>query len=427
VATFRVEYLIIIESKDSFCSSVASFNHLLKSNDDIDIKANRLIYKDLACDYEVQTGSTNNDAERFFHIWITCQDVAKLDVFEEMLRAIRVLLSKAGNKQPQVLWDDISLHYANKSYPVIHDIENLMRKLITKFMLTNIGLGWTKEAIPQEVIDSIRVKDKNTIQNYLYEVDFIQLSNFLFKEYSTANTKRLLDKICQAKLITEIDIDELKSLVPSSNWERYFSPIVKCDSDFLKVRWEKLYELRCKVAHNKLVTKSDHEEIKSLVDETKPKLQSAIESLEQLQISQEDREQVADNVASSISDLYAEFINYWQHSHTLLYELALLTASEEEKPRLIPARNNIRSLLNILAKKKQVISRGLRSRMLELFKFKNVIVHNSDVVFPEENIKQRIVELAMCYSEIIEKHRSREQGKDITEANLACEDDDIEF
>jgi hypothetical protein len=71
--SLKVEYLVIVSAKNSFCASEKSFNNLLMSNEDI--------------------GITNNN----------------------------------------------------------YEIENLMRKLITKFMLANVGLGWSSDNIPEEV------------------------------------------------------------------------------------------------------------------------------------------------------------------------------------------------------------------------------------------------------------------------------------
>ncbi len=72
-----------------------------------------------------------------------------------------------------------------------------MRKLITKFMLTNVGVGWTKTNIPSKVIASMKKKGKDKLEHsldYLYETDFIQLANFLFEPYQTENPNNLIEK-----------------------------------------------------------------------------------------------------------------------------------------------------------------------------------------------------------------------------------------
>ena len=55
----------------------------------------------------------------------------------ELLRNVKAVFSII-TKAPQTLFDGISQHYATGIYPQIYEIENLMRKLITKFMLINV-------------------------------------------------------------------------------------------------------------------------------------------------------------------------------------------------------------------------------------------------------------------------------------------------
>ena len=189
---FKVEYLITVEQKGSFCNTIPAFNNLLRTIDDISIGANSIEFQGQKIGYDVQTGEILNDKQKFFHVKLTLSNEKYLKEYENLLRTIRTVLFKAGDKPVQVLWDGISLYYAQQAYPLIYDIENTMRKLTTKFMLINVGLGWANEAIPQEVIESIRSKSQKNNVNYLYEVDFIQLSNFLFKEYTTVNTRSYL-------------------------------------------------------------------------------------------------------------------------------------------------------------------------------------------------------------------------------------------
>lgn len=175
----KVEYLIIIDSNNPFCRDKKSFDNFLQSNADISIKGNVFKHKLLEVEYELQGGENEADKNRFFHIKLTSKDDSKIDEFQDLLKATRTLLHMAFDKRPQILWDDISFYYSEKAYPIIHEIENLMRKLITKFMLTNVGLGWTRDTVPEELKKSTRTEPANN-NNYLYETDFKDLSTFLF-------------------------------------------------------------------------------------------------------------------------------------------------------------------------------------------------------------------------------------------------------
>ena len=399
---FKVEYLITVEQKGSFCNSIPAFNNLLRTIDDISISANSIEFQGQKIGYDIQTGEILKDKQRFFHIKLTFSNEKLLNDNETLLRVIRTVLFKAGEKPVQVLWDGISLYYAEQAYPLIYNIENMMRKLITKFMFINVGLGWTNETIPQEVIESIRSKSQKNNVNYLYEVDFIQLSNFLFKEYTTVNANSLIDKFRKAKKIEELELIELKAAIPSSNWDRYFSAIVECDSEYLRIRWDKLYDRRNQVAHNKAISNSEFKEIINLIDELKPKLQKAIDSLDKVTVLQEDREAVSENAAGSISSIYSEFILSWNSLHHSLYELALLSAPDEGTKYRISHQfqNNFRGLLNIVVKDQKLLSKNYRDDVLDLLKLRNIIVHQTDVLVPYESLQKYIEEIKRLTDEI---------------------------
>ena len=66
----KVEYLALIDSKEEFCKSVASFNNLIQSYDGIVITASSIKYKGFDFTYSVQLGDPESTDHRFFHIKI---------------------------------------------------------------------------------------------------------------------------------------------------------------------------------------------------------------------------------------------------------------------------------------------------------------------------------------------------------------------
>jgi len=373
---YKVEYLSIINSKEDFCKSISSFNNFLQSYDNIKISGSKIKFEGASFSYHVMYEEIAENTQRFFHAKFVCEDAAQLDKFKAMLRSVRTLLSKASGKPPEVLWDDVSGEISRKAYPIIHELENLMRKLITKFMFIKIGLAWTKDAVPKEVSESIKTKREGAGNNFLYEVDFIQLSNFLFREYSTANSRKLVDKLGAAKKIEELDLSELQELVPRSNWERYFSPIVDCKMEYLQPRWEKLYALRCLVAHNNLISDADYEEVCTLSQEVKDKLSQALEGLDKVKVSTEQKEDVAENIATEINSSYAEFIFGWNHIAELIYHLAAVTDLVKGEGAIDQRSGSPMQLAKILClngvlKDAEVVS------ISELAAIRNHIVHRS--------------------------------------------------
>lgn len=373
---YKVEYLSVISSKEIFCKSISSFNNLIQSYDNIKITPGKIKFDGVIFFYDVQYGEIVEGSQRYFHVRLGCEDSKHLGVFKSLLRSIRSLLTKASDKPPEVLWDDTSSELSALAYPIIHELENMMRKLITKFMLITIGLAWTKDAVPKEVSESIKGK-REVGQNYLYEADFIQLSNFLFKEYSTANSRKLVEKLSEAKQIDELSLVELKELVPSSNWERYFSPIVDCKSDYLQPRWERLYVLRCIVAHNNFMSSADFDEICKLSKEVKDKLAQALEGLDKVQVSSEQKEDVAENIASSMSSIVGEFLFGWNAVYELLFKLAYLSDSEVGKTSISKReRASAKVFANGLLRE-DVIDKELRDEVVHLQAVRDLVVHTS--------------------------------------------------
>ncbi|TMV50935.1 hypothetical protein FE783_09760 [Paenibacillus mesophilus] len=380
----KVEYLVIVDTKNSFCSNEAAFNNLLKANSDIDIRNRKLKHKKLEVDYEVQTDQLKDKNERFFHVRFSCADYERTSEFEQLLKAVRDLLHKASIRHPQTLWDDVSFFYSSKAYPFIYQIENLMRKLITKFMLTNVGLEWTKDSVPEEVKNSVRMDKKEESPDYLYQTDFIQLANFLFKEYSPFPPSTLIDKISKIEKVEDLSLDDLTKYVPRSNWDRYFSKIVDCDHTFLKNRWETLYKLRCKIAHNNSITKFEYDQIEKLYDELKDKLNKAIDSLDKIVISAEEKDIVAENVISSKNDLFFKFVSHYKKLEFALARTAISQNLYSEHD-FLKKRFNVAYLTKTLVEKK-VIDENLGNEIDNLSKLRNYIVHSSTVLLNQDQI-----------------------------------------
>ncbi|OOL14445.1 hypothetical protein BHL37_00685 [Bacillus cereus] len=289
----KVEYLITVKANSDFCADIKGFNSLLESNKNIRINGDKINFKGIEVKYKINTDHLEKENQRFFYTKFLFGNVKKLKEFESLLSNIKEIIYKTGNA-PQILWDDISFYYSKEAYPLIFEVENLMRKLITKFMLTNVGMAWAKENIPAEVKDSVK-GSKDETPDFLYKTDFIQLEKFLFKKYSTKPIDKLFEKIIKAKNESDLKLDELTLFVPNSNWEKYFSDLVDCEGEYLSKRWEKLYDLRNKVAHNRGLIRKDYEEIVTLSEDIREKLYKAIESLDKITLTNSQKEEIAES------------------------------------------------------------------------------------------------------------------------------------
>ncbi len=167
-------------------------------------------------------------------------------------------------KEVKIVWDGISEFNAKSTYPEIYEIENLMRKLITEFMMINFGRykDWERKIISDKDKNKIKIYDKNSnseeFASVFYKMNFIDLSNFLFKEESRG----------------------FRKISFCSNWDMFFKNIfIKNEKKIVEDCWEKLYRYRNKIAHNNFFTKEDVSNTQNLINTVKPILEKILENL----------------------------------------------------------------------------------------------------------------------------------------------------
>ena len=197
----KIEYLIIKDENQS-CNSLKTFKSFLNSNSEFRVAEKIINYKKFEVSYKLKTELINDPEkkERYFLLTIERQSLTKLinsksnnlnkinieiNNLIDLKRALTKMLkeSKFGF-YVTILWDDTSYYFSRISYPFINEIENLMRKLIYKFMLIKIGKNWLSKALPKELENVIKrnsardKEDDKIIQEGLFKVDFIDLNKF---------------------------------------------------------------------------------------------------------------------------------------------------------------------------------------------------------------------------------------------------------
>ncbi|MEL7589085.1 MAG: hypothetical protein AAGU19_20405 [Prolixibacteraceae bacterium] len=221
-----------------------------------------------------------------------------------------------------------------------------MRKLISKFMLINLGVGWYKSAVPLEVKDSVKSPKAKVNHGILYEVDFIQLSNFLFKPYAFKDASKLPEVIASALEgeLTDGKREEILEFIPKNNWDRYISGIVACESDQLKKKWAKLYDIRCMVAHNNSLLLDDFNEGIELCEFLEPILQKAFDSLNNIQIPEEEVENISLNTIATVHEPTRAFINDYHNFNTGL--TGIINQNKEIFTNIDPISRPISAILD---------------------------------------------------------------------------------
>ncbi|MGV0083992.1 hypothetical protein EEAAV_08970 [Rahnella aceris] len=297
----KLEFLVLVTNDDSFCNSKKAFIDFLKIDSLISIAGQKLTYKKtprsnptITVKFNVETNNIPSNKERYFIIALENTNEELVDEFSELGNKIKELCKRINPESTvlNVLWDDVGRYYACKSYPLINDVENVMRKLISKFMLINVGMDWSKETIHPDLAKKIeKFEEDDAHLNDLYKLDFINLSEVLFQKKRDITLEEL-DRVLVKTAFDEADKDKILKYVPKSNWEKYFSTLLGESSKNLEIKWTILYKLRNKVAHNRFLTRDDFEKIKGLTNQVKETLIVAINKLGEIDLDEEDRNKI---------------------------------------------------------------------------------------------------------------------------------------
>lgn len=416
------EYLFIVDKLSAaalyrFCNEASDFERMLQDHDEIRFSRGMLVFggkHEFRC--KIHTSKIRDKEQRYFYLSLSFDgDEAALDRYEGALRAIRATAQKHGSI-PETIWDDVSLYYSERGYPLIHKAESLMRKLITYFMLTTVGKEWVAETSPSAFKEALEKSKRKQQSDVLHQADFIQLGEFLFKAYPNRDTQHLLGIIAKARDATELKLEELQDFVPRSNWERYFADVVECEDEFLNKRWKDLYEIRCKVAHNALVSRGDFDRLQKLLSEVEPPLQKAINNLGKVEVPPEERDQVAESAAATLSAAYGDFLLRWREFEATLIRLADALDTEESSVPRYPRSPSIvlQSLLN-----ENVISEPFYTSAMEITRFRNRVVHSTETPPAEQALLTYATQLSELTAEI--ERQLREEPSWSSELSRALE------
>ena len=86
----------------------------------------------------------------------------------------------------RLLTDDISTELSNNIYPIINDLENSLRRYVSKFFTQKVGVDWWEKAVPDKVIEKTKLRKNNEtnfrglLQTDLTLIDFDDLGEIIY-------------------------------------------------------------------------------------------------------------------------------------------------------------------------------------------------------------------------------------------------------
>ncbi|AXX89885.1 hypothetical protein CKA55_07945 [Arcobacter suis] len=279
---FKYECLLLINKEKqsvlyNLCDDDKSFLKILEK-ENIKAKENKLLFNEIEYRYTLKINLIEEKVERYFHFKVICENEEKLENYIKFLKELRKIFN-IHNFDLEILRNDLPLYYSKQAYVLINKLENHMRKFIKYFLITKVGINWIEETAPKEIEIAIKNKEVRDKEDKLKRLDFDELGAFLFTKYSKRNPTELQKLINEKKVI---DLTILQEFVQESNWEKYFNENIKCENDYLKTRWEKLYIYRNNIAHNKNFNNTDLKEVERLYKEVNEKLKEAFDGIDKI-------------------------------------------------------------------------------------------------------------------------------------------------
>lgn len=416
----KTEYLITFDSDDSVCADVSAFKSFLSSHNEISFgKGDKISHSGNVYVYKLARG-TLTDSSIYYDLTIETEkkDDDGINAFKAFLKDVRTLCTKLSGRDIIILHDGIGEEYCMQGYPKVYKTENLMRKLIAKFMAISIGYNWSESNTPKEVLDSVRSEMKKERTNFLHEVDFIQLSNFLFKKYTTSNASSFFETIKGKDDSDTFTSKDLKQYVPFTNWEKYFAKKVNCESQYLKSKWEKLYEYRCRIAHCKGITKQELDDLSDISEDICQKIQVALDSIGDLHIEELEREELAENFSGAASKDSEDLIEKYNQLASVVFEACALSSSENDIfNKHETNKTNIRMQSKYLCNNKGIINRIAADMIDHAHSIRNIVVHKVGIIKLSEsevlNALESIDYLLKIFSSIDKESLIARKGIDL--------------
>jgi len=274
--------MVFKEKKESFANSPATISNLLLIDDGISRKGNIFEYDDIKFKITITPIESSDQKNNYFDITLFYDgsvDDLIANKITSLHRAVINILKRNFQVPPKVLWSDLDSYYSTKAYPLIKNIENLMRKVLTKLFIVKVGYSWEKTSLSADLKGKAgNSKGRNIEANYLSGLDFIDLTLTIFDKYSATQRDLIfdeIDKACKAQ-----ELSKIESILPRSNWQRYLSEHIDCTEEVLIDKWKELYDIRCAVAHNTGFTKGDFENCLKLTDFIEEVLSSSLDNIE---------------------------------------------------------------------------------------------------------------------------------------------------
>ena len=270
-------------NKDPQISKAGGVNALLESDSGLCIKV-----------FPVDTTKIlTGFVEVAFILKVTCPDFAPLEPFR--MRLLRHLREMLRFRHIRILQDDISSEIANKLYPEINAVENLLRRYLIKFFIQRVGIDWWEVTATPKMIDKVNNRLRNRANKFSYFIDpdiefadFDDLGLLIYKQSTGFNEpEKVMEKLMEIESLDDLEL--LKSEL-RGNYTKYFKQFFR-DQNFERL-WKEMSRIRNKVAHQATFFQDELDRGTYLSAELQRVIRDAEAQIDKIVLSLEEKEAI---------------------------------------------------------------------------------------------------------------------------------------
>lgn len=351
--------------------------HLLLSNGDLwkdpELKKSTIEEKDHSIFCTVQNLSTKTEKEEDLQASFLISFRGEYEAIEPIRIKILEFISAQSFSYNYVIKDDVSKQIACELFPLINELETLLRGYLIRFFITKLGVRWWDMTADNEMKQKATKRKNNEktfsqyIDNKVYLIDFNELGKMVYSLSSGyINKDDILQKLINVEEKVEA-IRELKNEV-QSNYNKYFKESFQ-DKQFQK-KWEEMEMLRHKVAHNNLFTIDDLSRGKTNYNELKSVIEQADKAMDKVNFTYEEKEKIAEESLMSYNELFGDFISAWRILEGHIHTAAIKHKLTNDEKGLLPF-----SVVLIKLRDSKVIGQDMFDQIRFLWNFRNTLVH----------------------------------------------------
>ena len=220
-----------------------------------------------------------------------------------------------------IIRDDVSKEMSEKLYPKINEVENLLRKYLTTFFATRLGPKWWEDIAVEEFNKKVRDrknnetyfskqivngKEENLVDTKSFLIDFKDLGEIIYRvsagNLNSNDITRQIEKLDESNTDALVQAVTLLKNDVKTNIKKYFPEFEKIG---YQEKWEFLYQVRNKVAHNSLMSKFDFDKSLDYLTEIITFLEKQNEELSNLEFDPEEVATYQENIVK-LSSKYAK-------------------------------------------------------------------------------------------------------------------------